>query len=102
MSAAAPLLNRRPPQDADATEFARRNPRLAAELGVTIDGLAALTSTTAGLEEAEQIGWIVPEERRLYQGKATLADLRLLGYADEEAHAILVEQSQDQACASSS
>lgn len=111
MSTAAPLLTHRPsrpPPDVVATEHARRSPRLAAELGVTVDGLAALTATAVGLDEAEQLGWIPPEERRLYQGTASAADLRALGYGEDEAQEILVEQGQDQdqdqdqACASSS
>jgi hypothetical protein len=102
MSAALPLSPPPLPSEVFAGEFARRNAPLAADLGVTMDQLAALTAQTATLSEAEQLGWISPEERRLYQGEATMADLRALGYSDEEAHVILDEQRQDRACASSS
>src|SRR5262249_18593225 len=59
MAAAAPLLSPPSPGEVVAMEFARRNASLAAELGVTLDQLAALTAQTATLAAAEQFGWIV-------------------------------------------
>ncbi len=78
--------------DAIATELARRSPRIAAELGVSADELGTLIATTVTLAEAEQLGWISAEERRLYEGQATLEDLRTLGYDEEKARSILAEQ----------
>jgi hypothetical protein len=75
-----------------ATEFARRNPKIAAAIGASINELATLASTTATLAQAEQLGWISTEERRLYEGDATLEDLRALGYGEEDAIMILDDQ----------
>jgi hypothetical protein len=85
--------------DPIALEFARHNPQLAADLGVSLDELATLASTTVSLAEAEALGWITPEERRLYRGEATPKDLRGLGYGEHEARAILAEQRRDPASA---
>lgn len=78
--------------DAIAAELAQRSPRIAAELGVSADELVTLVATTVTLAEAEQLGWISAGERRLYEGQATLDDLRTLGYDEEKARAILAEQ----------
>jgi hypothetical protein len=88
--------------DAITAELVRRNPALAAELGVTLPELAALMAMTATLAQAEADGWISAEERRLYQAEANPADLRAMGYGETEANAILEEQWQDLAHASSS
>lgn len=101
MATAIPFALSAPAPDAIAAEFARRNRRIAADLHVSVDELAALTATTTTLAEAEDLGWVSAEERRLYEGNATLADLRALGYGEDEARAILDEQEQDRACASS-
>lgn len=85
-----------------AAEFARRNPGVAARIGVSVEELAELAAEPVSLEKAEQLGWIDAAERRLYQGQATFDDLRVMGYGDDEARAILIEQQQDRACASSS
>jgi hypothetical protein len=85
-----------------AVEFARQNPQIAAELGLSTEMLAGLSADTVSLAEAEKLGWIDAAERRLYEGCATPDDLRALGYDEAEARAILDEQEQGRACASSS
>jgi hypothetical protein len=87
--------------DPIAAELARRNPGVAARIGVSVDELAQFAADSVSLEQAEQLGWIDAAERRLYQGQATLEDLRAMGYGDNEARAMLDEQQQDRACASS-
>src|SRR5690348_5949898 len=88
--------------DPIAAELARRSPGVAARIGVSVDELAELASTSVSLELAEQRGWIDAAERRLYEGEATLGDLRAMGYSDDEAREMLNEQQRDRACASSS
>jgi hypothetical protein len=83
-----------------AAEFARHNPTIAAELGVTVEELAKLAATSTPIDKAVEHGWISAEEERFLQGRATMDDLLALGYSHEESMELLVEQ-RGRACASS-
>lgn len=89
---------------AHARQLEREHPEHLASLDMTAEAYAAgMVEPRLSLEEAEQAGWIAPEERRLYEGRATLEDLLANGFSDEQARTILQEQEQEQAraCASS-
>jgi hypothetical protein len=83
-----------------AAEFARHNPAIAADLGVSVEELARLAATSAPVEEAVARGWVSAQEQRFLEGEATMADLLALGYSHEESRNLLAEQ-RGGACASS-
>ena len=112
MATAAPLhalelttaarASRTEPFLAHARKLERERPEHFASLGMTAETYAAgMAEPALSLEEAEQAGWIAPEERRLYEGRASLEDLLANGFSDDEARTILREQEQARACASS-
>jgi hypothetical protein len=86
----APVLRSMSPQDALA--FARQNERLAASVGQTVEEFAAGVEFRVSLEEAVRFGWITAADQRLFEGRATRAELEEIGFPPEEIAAILEEQ----------
>jgi hypothetical protein len=87
-------------------EYARRidreRPGYLASMGMTAEEYAhEMCGPSLTIDESVAAGWMSPAEGRFIDGKATPEDLLELGYSDEEARAILVDQ-QERACASSS
>ncbi len=100
--ATAARPSRTEPYLAHAKQLEHERPERFASLDMTAETYAVgMTEPRLSLEEAEQAGWIAPEERRLYEGRATLEDLLANGFSDEQARTILQEQEQARACASS-
>ncbi len=84
-----------------AQNIERDHPGYLASVGMSAEEYAReMAGPSMTIEESVAAGWMSAAEGRFIHGQATPADLVELGYSDEEARAILLNQ-QERACASS-
>jgi hypothetical protein len=78
-----------------AQKIDRERPRYLASMGMTAEEYAReMCGPGLTIDESVAAGWMSAAEGRFIQGKATPQDLSELGYSDEEARVILVDQQE--------